>query len=678
MIGSDPQQAAGPGEPPRRLFIYNGGFLTRPRIRRILSLAGWDIRLGAPGPGDWVGVWGKSPTSPRGEKVAEVLDRPVLRIEDPFLRSVKTGQQGAPTLGLLLDRRGVHFASDTPSDLEHLLATHPLDDAALLERARVGMARIAALNLSKYNNFDETLPPPAPGYVLVIDQTEGDASIRHGGATPGLFREMLFTAMDEHPGRPVLIRSHPVTADGLAGGHFTAEDRALGPIDFVDPALPPRTLMEGAVAVYTVTSQMGFEAILAGHRPQVFGQPFYAGWGLTDDRHPVWRRKRRLTRAQLFAAAMILYPVWYDPCRDRLCSFEEMLNQLEAEVRAFRQDRRGHVAVGMRAWKRRPLQQFFGGERPVLFCKDRAKAARIAGDSGRALMVWGEAGMDGAVRVEDGFLRSRGLGAELVAPLSLITDPVGFYCDPTRESGLDRLIAAGPPPGGEDRARRLIAEITRAGLSKYNLPPTPLPDLPPGPRILVPGQVEDDASVRLGCGALRTNRALLQAVRAANPGAMLIYKPHPDVTAGLRPGAIAADEMAELADLVLPGADPAALILACDHVWTLTSTLGFEALIRGRPVTCLGTPFYAGWGLTRDLGPAPPHRRARPSVEALAHAVLIACPRYRDPVTGLPCPPETIAALLAGGWRPPGRFRPLARLQGLMAGQSWLWRGWQR
>ena len=46
-------------------------------------------------------------------------------------------------------------------------------------------------------------------------------------------------------------------------------------------------LMEGAVAVYTVSSQLGFEAILAGHRPQVFGQPFYAGWGLSEDRNPV-------------------------------------------------------------------------------------------------------------------------------------------------------------------------------------------------------------------------------------------------------------------------------------------------------------------------------------------------------------------------------------------------------
>ncbi len=121
-----------------------------------------------------------------------------------------------------------------------------------------------------------------------------------------------------------------------------------------DP-VAPQALLEGAIAVYTVSSQLGFEAILAGHRPHVFGQPFYAGWGLSEDEQVFPRRRRTLTQVQLFAAAMILAPTWYDPCRDRLCPFEEALDQLEAEVRALREDRHGHVATGMRLWKRRTV-----------------------------------------------------------------------------------------------------------------------------------------------------------------------------------------------------------------------------------------------------------------------------------------------------------------------------------
>ncbi|NHX27720.1 capsular polysaccharide biosynthesis protein, partial [Escherichia coli] len=115
----------------RRLFVYNGGFLTQGRVRRILELEGYRISLGKRGPEDMVGVWGQSPTSPRGEAVARHTDAPVLRVEDAFLRSVLPGRAGggAP-LGLMLDGRVVHFDPSRPSDLEHLLATHPLDDTA--------------------------------------------------------------------------------------------------------------------------------------------------------------------------------------------------------------------------------------------------------------------------------------------------------------------------------------------------------------------------------------------------------------------------------------------------------------------------------------------------------------------------------------------------------------------
>ncbi|SIS77920.1 capsular polysaccharide biosynthesis protein [Phaeovulum vinaykumarii] len=392
------------------------------------------------------------------------------------------------------------------------------------------------------------------------------------------------------------------------------------------------------------------------------------------------RRNRRLTRAQLFAASHILAPIWWDPCRGRLCRFEEAVDQLEAEVRAFRQDRHGHVATGMRAWKRAAIARHFGRHGPLRFIEPPAAAAETAARTGRPLLGWASrmpAGFSG-LRVEDGFLRSRGLGADLVAPLSLVCDARGIYYDPTRPSDLEALIAAPLPAGGARRAEDLIARITDGGLTKYNLGGA-CPALPPGHRILVPGQVEDDASIRLGAPGW-TNRALLERVRAENPDAVIVWKPHPDVVAGLRPGALDPGVADALADVSAPEADPAALIAACDEVWTLTSGLGFEALLRGRPVTCLGTPFYAGWGLTRDLGPQPARRRLtldrRPDLARLVHAALIAYPRYIDPVSGRPCPPEVVIERLARGQVPPPgpANRALARLQGLLAPWAHLWR----
>lgn len=653
------------GTSPRRLYVYNGGFLTSGRIRRILDLAGFEVKLGKPSDGDLIGVWGKSPTSPRGEAVADHTGQAILRVEDAFLRSLHPGRDGEPPIGLMLDESGVHFDAAQPSDLEKLLASHPFDDAPLLARAREGIARLKEDHLTKYAGVDPSPDLPPPGYVLVIDQTRGDASIRFGGANEASFHEMLYYAQTEHPTARIILKTHPETAAGHRAGHFSDAD-CNERISLMDKSVSPWALLEGAIAVYVVSSQMGFEAILAGHKPVVFGQPFYAGWGLSDDRNPVGRRQRVLTRAQLFAGAMLLYPTWYDPCRDRLCSFEEALEQIAAQARAWREDRSGWRAENIRLWKRRHFQQFFGRQKPVIF----------SGKTDRPQMRWGRPDdpAEGVSIVEDGFLRSRGLGADLVPPLSLVLDDQGIYFDPTRECRLEGLIAkrAELRFGQSLRVERLIRSLTRGGISKYNLSGD-LPDLPAGRRILVPGQVEDDASVQYGCGEIRTNLSLLQETRRKNPDAVIIYKPHPDVEAGLRSGKI---EAGGLADVVAENADISALLPEMDEVWTLTSLTGFEALLRGIAVTCLGAPFYAGWGLTNDLGPVPRRRRARPALEGLVHAALIDYPRYRDPVSGLPCPVEVVVARLASCDalpRSPG-LRGLAKVQGALASFAYLWR----
>ena len=663
--------------PSRALRVYTAGFLN-PRLRRILTLAGWHVTTGRPRDGDAVGVWGRSPYARRGEAVAARTGTPLVRIEDAFLRSLKPGRSGEPPLGLLIDHTGAHFDSSAPSDLETLLATAPLDDTAVLDRARHLVTRLKRAHLTKYSAVDPDLPVPEPGYVLAIDQTRGDASIRHSGATEATFAEMLTVARLEHPQARIVIKTHPETAQGHRPGHFGPADKDARTVLVEDP-FSPWHLLDGAVAVYAVSSQLGFEAILSGHRPRIFGQPFYAGWGLTEDEYPVARRTRRLTRAQLTAGALIHYPTWYDPHRDRLCEVEDVLDALEARARAWREDRHGHVALGMRLWKRGPVQSAFGRWRPVRFEADPDRACARARAEGRGLLVWAGAERPGLsapriLRVEDGFLRSRGLGADLIPPLSLVTDDFGIYYDPSRPSRLERLIAESSAllQADLDRAERLAASLVAGGLTKYNLGKADLPPLPEGHRILVPGQVEDDASIRLGAGGVRTNAALLAAARAANPESVILYKPHPDVEAGLRPGAIDAGA----ADMVLKGIDPAALLPLVDGVWTMTSALGFEALLRGIPVTCLGAPFYAGWGLTEDLGPVPARRRGPVPLAALIHAALIAYPRYVDPVTGDPCSPEIVADRLASGAIPrPGRAnRALAKLQGAFAGQAHLWR----
>ncbi len=641
-----------------RLCVYSGGFLTEGRLKRILDLAGWHLSLGVPGDGDWVGLWGRTRTAWRGEAVAGWAEAPVLTVEDAFLRSVHPNRLRASSpIGLNLDKTGVHFDGSCPSDLEGLLATHPLDDTALLNRARNVIDSLKHWHLGKYSATDPTIAPPAPGYVVVIDQTEGDAALM--GAGRAEFREMLTYAAEENPGAPILVKAHPETRGGARDGLYEAS-QGIDRVSVYDAPISPWVLFEGAIGVYTHSSTLGFEAIFAGHKPRVFGQPFYAGWGLTIDENAPARRERVLTRAQLFAAAMILYPVWYDPSGDRLCEIEDVIAQLAAEARAWREDRQGYVMRGMKPWKRPHLKRAFGREK-------RVKFGGSAGD--RTPVIWGMGDApEGTLRMEDGFLRSRGLGAALVPPLSLVLDSRALYLDPTRECDLDVLFSqsASLPNGEIERARRLIGQITRLGLTKYNIRGE-MPELPPDRRcVLVVGQVEDDASVQLSGSEVRANLELLRQARHANPDATILWKPHPDVEAGLRKGAVPEGDLEGLANFALLNVDASEAIAAADEVWTISSTLGFEALLRGKPVTCLGMPFYAGRGLTRDLAPRPAHRSSHEvTLEQLAHACLIGYPRYFDPRTGAPIPPETAVRLLAEGVEMPPVNKVMAWLRSL-------------
>ncbi|MGB1153710.1 MAG: hypothetical protein ACPG4F_06020 [Paracoccaceae bacterium] len=144
----------------------------------MLALSGYQISLGLPRKGDVVAVWGNSPTAYRGTYISQKYKVPLLRIEDTFLRSLFPGRyRKEPPLGILLDRSGVHFDAKSQSDLEGILSQHPLDDEHMLKRAKALIKRIKENHLTKYSAFDTDADLPTPGYVLVIDQSRGDASV---------------------------------------------------------------------------------------------------------------------------------------------------------------------------------------------------------------------------------------------------------------------------------------------------------------------------------------------------------------------------------------------------------------------------------------------------------------------------------------------------------------------
>ena len=341
------------------------------------------------------------------------------------------------------------------------------------------------------------------------------------------------------------------------------------------------------------------------------------------------------------------------------------------------------TCLGVQGWKQARVGALLASAAPApIFAKRADEAIAAAKARGGAALVWAASAKAGflakaaAARVpvvflEDGFLRSAGIGAAFRPGGSFALDHRGPHYDPTQPSDLEELLnGADFPAPLRARAAALRQAILDRGLTKYNLAgPAPSIPAPTGrPRILVTGQVEDDASVLKGGGGM-TNLALLRAVRAATPEAFLIYKPHPDVEAGFRRGRIAAKDLSGLADHVAVETPMAALLAQVDAVHCLTSLTGFEALLRGLPVTLWGQPFYAGWGLTEDRGAAFPaaRRKRRLDLESLIAGALILYPRYIDPVTQLPCPVEVFLERLAQPehWplAPGGRWR---------AAQGWI------
>jgi capsular polysaccharide export protein len=364
--------------------------------------------------------------------------------------------------------------------------------------------------------------------------------------------------------------------------------------------------------------------------------------------------------------ARIAQAVYRDCFTGSFADVDQVIEQLSDWRRHIDGNRGVAAASGMAFWKRDAIRHFLWdglGSPPFLSARSGLRQAR---QTGGALAIWPsrvppstiEDAASQAVpiaRVEDGFLRSRGLGAALHPPGSVVVDRSGLYYNARQVSDLETLLATHDFPAElVERARRLRTDICAAGVTKYGPGAGQMIDLPKGRRtVLAVGQVDDDLSVQLGGAGVGGNLDFLARVRRAEPDAWIVYRPHPDVQAGHRKGHLADATVLAHADAIDTGAPLMELVQAVDDVHVLSSLTGFEALIRGRSVTVHGMPFYADWGLTRDLAQPTGRRGRKLDVDRLVAATLILYPRYIDPVTQLPCGPEVMVDRLANGLTPP-------------------------
>lgn len=621
--------------------------------------------------GDVFVGWGQKNNTRQVIRTAKDLGFPYWQLEDGFIGYIGHPAKGGIAVSLIADPVGIYYDARQPSRLEQLIAT-PCD-ADTLARAERLIGELVRLGVTKYNCY-ATSPdtasaagPRSPSMaevkkglptalaqrllkdarprVLLVDQVAGDLSIPGALASEADFVAMVEAARRNHPHARLLLRTHPDTRFGKKSGVLAR--LKLSDVEVVADHCHPHALLSLVDAVYTVSSQLGFEGLLLGKPVYCFGMPFYAGWGLTHDSKQCERRNQPVSLAQLVAAALIHYPRYLDPVLGQRCEVEEVIAIIARQQKPAPRWRRLYL-VGFSLWKRAFMQAFCHHLAEELrFVRKPPK--RLTGDE--QVLVWGSRHPDltSAIRVEDGFIRSRGLGSNLCRPSSLSIDPVGIYFDCHTPSGLEQLLNYQQLTEQEVmRGQALLELLKRHGVSKYNVG-TVQPFTPPADgrtRVLVVGQVDGDASILTGSPTIRSNEQLLWAVRAAKPEAHIIYKPHPDVVAGNRAGAISAACLAECVDSQVLDIGLTSLYPHVDELHTMTSLSGFEALVQGVKVTTWGQPFYSGWGLTTDAHPPARRQRTLP-LAALVYLTLVAYPLYIDWQTGLWISPEQLIRQLA-------------------------------
>lgn len=627
------------------VFIFSLGLKKFPNLHQFLSENDQEIVIG----------WGNKPNTQKARDYAIKHDLPYWALEDGFLRSVGLGVDGHPPLSLVVDDLGIYYDYSKPSRLEALIMDAE-SIQPLLEDASRAIELITEHHLSKYNHISTAWPvhlmvDETHQNILIIDQTAGDMALQYGGVTADTFIEMVKAAKAENPDAILWIKIHPDVLTGKKHGHLT-EYLTDDNVRVLSENINPITLLEKMDKVYTATSQMGFEACMMQKDVVVFGVPWYAGWGLTDDRHAdVARlksegRRRAASLEEVFAASYLQYCRYLNPYTNERGNIFDVIHYL-IDMQQRTELLSGEIwCIGLSWWKRKIMQPFLATHNNhVCFFKSLAQVQKAYQGQSVKIMMWGQKYPEiplwakekslPILRVEDGFIRSVGLGSNLVAPLSLVIDDSGIYFDAESPSRLENILQTHEFNQHEiDQADRLISALIDKNIGKYNVGNggLELPNPRPQQLILIPGQVEDDASIRYGSPNLKSNLDLIKAVREENPTAYLIYKPHPDVVSGNRIGKTKDEDALKYVDQIITQANILDCIEQVDEVHTMTSLSGFEALLRGKKVVCYGLPFYAGWGLTVDKIKTGRRNRAL-SLQALVAGAMLLYPTYIDPKT---------------------------------------------
>ncbi|EAI4703828.1 capsular polysaccharide biosynthesis protein [Campylobacter jejuni] len=606
--------------------------------------------------------WGRKKSGLKAMNLAKKYKAKFILLEDGFIRSLNLGVENSPSFSMVKDDIGIYYDATAPSKLENLLNTYEFKDEEI-KQAKKAIELIKKYKISKYNN---NLDIPDDYFqkdekrVLIITQTANDASLEFGLAKDFKTVDMIKDAVKENPKSKIYIKIHP---DVLSGKKQSDLDINSLPKEciLITENFNPIALLEFFDKVYTKTSGMGFEALMQECECICYGMPFYAGWGLTKDKLECKRRMQKRSLEEVFYAAYILYSEYFNPYLNQKSNIFDTIQTLAKYKDIEKVNSNKLFMLGFTLWKRHFIKPFFKAkDNEIIFLNSIKSLVRYKLKEDDKFFIWGKKYDENTLKnlllvkakeqnltnftpkvslVEDGFIRSISLGSDLTRPFSLIVDDKGLYIDPNKPSKLEELLQNEIfDENMLNRAKNIIKILLENRFSKYN--GLKHEDLKINAKIgqkiiLIPAQVEDDASMILGGFGLST-LDLLKEVRSKNQDAYIIFKPHPDVLSGNRVGLKDETLILEFCDEIVKDCSIDSAIKIADEIHTITSTSGFDALLRAKKVFTYGMPFYAGWGLTKDKYRC--ERRTRKlSLEELVAGALIIYPRYINPKTKTLC-----------------------------------------
>ncbi len=278
--------------------------------------------------------WGRKQSGLYAVKLAQKYNTSFVLIEDGFIRSLGLGINDSPSFSIVEDDIGIYYDATAPSRLENILNSYDFaSDKKLMQNTKKAIDLIKKYHISKYNNavdVPHTYFQNKEKKVLVIAQTAGDASLEYGMLNNYTTDNMINAAIEENPNAKVYLKIHP---DVLSGKRKSDIDivAARKKSIVIEENFNPISLLKHFNKVYTKTSGMGFEALLCGCECVCFGMPFYAGWGITDDRSTCSRRKAKRTVKEVFAAAYILYTRYYNPYKKRSADIFDVINEIKIQ-----------------------------------------------------------------------------------------------------------------------------------------------------------------------------------------------------------------------------------------------------------------------------------------------------------------------------------------------------------